>query len=308
MSLCSCSDHRPHYYRARCDTAGTFSRYGLHFVKPRCLRPDYTTHACGRTKADTIICRLYYVNNPSTNLDASLNIVTSLVQGIETSYQTASQQAPWSLQYRMFRDTIPPRHVTAMDVEGKPLPFAHTLQHHLYLSSLDQNRTYTCIQPPSGTNTVSAIPLNQQEPYALLLRHQFSSLWQPRHVLSLQQGTSYTAGLCTIQVGELRSIKEGPQSAGIQSPGVLVCISTVIGEDESEDSEGSANSVPSDEEEPLDLEYAQALIRDCWGQIKSNRDLGKSEVKEVMMALDSSKSREKDMAVRMWCEVLRLRG
>jgi hypothetical protein len=260
------------------------------------------------TKTDTTVCRLYYVNNPSTTLDASLNIVTSLVQGIETSYQTASQQAPWSLQYRMFRDTIPPRHVPAMDAEGKPLPFAHTLQHHLYLSSLDQNRTYTCIQPPSGTNTVSAIPLNQQEPYALLLRHQYSALWQPRHVLSLQQGTSYTAGLCTIQVGELRSIKEGPQSAGIQSPGVLVCISTVIGEDESEDSEGLANSVPSDEEEPLDLEYAQALIRDCWGQIKSNRDLGKSEVKEVMMALDSSKSREKDMAVRMWCDVLRLRG
>jgi hypothetical protein len=208
----------------------------------------------------------------------------------------------------MFRDTIPPRHVPAMDAEGKPIPFAHTLQHHLHLSSLDQNRTYMYIQSPSGANTVSAIPLNQQEPYALLLRHQFSALWQPRHVLSLQQGTSYTAGVCTVQVGELRSIKEGPQSGGIQSPGVLVCISTVLGADESDDTQESANAVTNDEDEPFDIEYAQALIRDCWSQIKSNRDLGKSEVKEVMMAHDSSKSREKDMVVRMWCEILRLRG
>jgi hypothetical protein len=265
-------------------------------------------HAFGIASADPTACRLYYVNNPSTNLDASLNMVTTLVQGIENSYQTATRQAPWSLQYRLFRDAIPPRHVPATDAEGKPIPFAHTLQHHLHVSSLEPNRTYICIQPPSGANTTSAIPFQQQEAHASLLRHQFSALWSPRHVLSLQQGTSYSAGLCTVQVGELRWTKEGPQSAGIQSPGVLICISTIVGADESEDAQESKNTVLNDAEEPADTEYAQALIRDCWSQIKSNRDLGKSEVREVMMAPDSSNSREKEMAVRMWCEVLRLRG
>jgi hypothetical protein len=242
------------------------------------------------------------VHNPSTNLDAALNTVNTLIQGIETSYQTATRQAPWSLQYRLFRDTIPPGNAQSTDADGKPKPFAHTLQHHLHLSSLDQNRTYTCIQPPTGTSTVSAIPLRQQESHALLLRHQFSALWQPRHILSLQQGTSYTTGLCSVQLGELRWTREGPQSGGIQSPGVVICISTIVGAE-------SPDDALEDGEEQPDFEYAQAMIRDCWSKIKNNRDLGKSEVKEIMMVQDNIKTfKEQEAAVRMWCEALRLRG
>jgi hypothetical protein len=156
---------------------------------------------------------------------------------------------------------------------------------------------------------VSAIPLRQQESHALLLRHQFTALWQPRHVLSLQQGTTYNAGLCTIQLGELRWTREGPQSAGIQSPGVLICISTIIGADGSDDPLESSSATLEDEQEQPDFDYAQSIIRDCWSKIKSNVNLGKSEVKEVMMAQDNTKAiQEKEAAVRMWCEVLRLRG
>jgi hypothetical protein len=256
---------------------------------------------------DPNFVRLYHVSNPTTNLDAALSTVNTLLQGIETSYQTATRQAPWALQYRLFRDTIPPGNVPAMDAEGKPKPYAHTLQHLLHLSSLDLNRTYTCIQPPAGGSTVSAIPLRQQEAHATLLRNQFSALWQPRHILSIPQGMSYSAGLCTIYIGELRATREGPQSGGIQSPGVLVCISISIGEDGPDDPT-SENIASENGAESLDFEFAQAMIRDCWNKIKINRDLGKSEVKEFMMATEDLKNQEKQSAIRMWCEALRLRG
>jgi hypothetical protein len=106
-----------------------------------------------------------------------------------------------------------------------------------------------------------------------------------------------------VHLGELRSTREGPQSGGVQSPGVLVCISTVVGADDPDDLVNSENA-----EEALDFDFAQAMIRDCWSKIKDNRDLGKSEVKEIMMATEDLKNQEKQAAVRMWCDALRLRG
>lgn len=142
----------------------------------------------------------------------------------------------------------------------------------------------------------------------MLLRNQFSALWQPRHVLSIQQGMTYVAGLCTIQIGELRSSREGLQTGGTLSPGVLVCISTNIGSDDSLDAQGPANIAPDDGQDPLDLDCAEALVRNFWNQIKGDRDFGKSEIKEVMMGSKTSQGQEKEAAVRMWCEVLRMRG
>ena len=201
------------------------------------------------------------------------------------------------------------------DAEGKPKPFAHTYQHLLHHTSYGQNRTYICTQPPGeqGKAIVASMPIRQQDAYATLVRYQEAALWTPRHVLSVQSGTAYTGGLCTIQVGELRATREGPQS-GVQSPGVLVCISTVVGADTSEDSQdpgykSTENDTALDVDEAPDFDYAQAVIRDCWGKIKEGRDLGKSDIKEVMMAQEDVKgSKETEAAVRMWCEVLRLRG
>jgi hypothetical protein len=252
--------------------------------------------------------RLYFVQNPTTSLETALNTVNTLVQSTETNYHTATRQGTWSLQYRLFRDVIAPSNAPSTDAEGKPKPFAHTLQHHLHLSSLDQNRTYTCIQPPTGTSIVSAIPSRQQQSYALLLRHQFAALWQPRHILTLLQGTTLNAGLCTVQLGELRWTREGPQSAGVQSPGVLICISTTIGADASGDPLESGTATLEEGDDQPDFAYAQAVIRDCWSKIKNNLNLGKSEIREVMMAQDiMTATQEKEAAVRMWCEVLRVR-
>lgn len=255
--------------------------------------------------------RLYFINNPSTALEASLGTVNSLIQSIETTFPTATRQGPWFLQYRVFRDTIPPG-LNSVDVEGKPKQFAHALKHLLHVSSLDQQHAYICNKPPTSKATVTGIPLRQQDAHATLVRHQFAALWQLRHVLSLQQGSTYSAGLCTIQVGELRSIREGPQSGGIPSPGVVVWISTVVGSDieKGTDDEGPSQATDTSlsDDEAVDFDYAEAIIRDCWNKIKASRDFKKTEVKEVMMAQEEAKGvKEKEAAVRMWCEVLRLR-
>ena len=153
--------------------------------------------------------------------------------------------------------------------------------------------------------------------YAALVRHQSAALWTSRHVLSVQSGVSYTSGLCTIQIGEVRSIREGPQSGAIQSPGIVVCISTVVGTDVSDDDNfdvsrsaqenGTAKDVNGDT--TVDFGYAEAVIRDCWAKIKEGRDLGRAEVREAMMAHENvSGTQERDAAVRMWCNILRLRG
>ncbi len=91
-------------------------------------------------------------------------------------------------------------------------------------------------------------------------------------MLSVQQGATFTGGLFTVQLGELRAVREGSQNPG--SPGVVVCVSTVAGS-ERDDDEGVLNGVKDEEE--VDFEFAQAAIRDFWVKIKEGRDLGRAE-------------------------------
>jgi len=62
--------------------------------------------------------------------------------------------------------------------------------------------------------------------------------------------------------------------------------------------------------EEVDIQYAQAVVRDCWSRIKNGRDLGRSEIREVMMASTTTnkKGQEQEAMVRMWCDALRMRG
>lgn len=98
----------------------------------------------------------------------------------------------------------------------------------------------------------------------------------------------------------------------MSSPGVVVCISTIAGGEQEENE--AHNDINSNGTEPVDFDFAQATIRELWGQIRAGRDLGRGEVKEVFMAPSDAglpadaKSEETDAIVRMWCEVLRLRG
>jgi hypothetical protein len=260
---------------------------------------------------------LYFISNPSTSVEASLSTVNSLAQSIETSFQSATRQPSWSLAYRAFRDVIPPGHQPPTGADGKPAPYVHSYQHMLHLSTLASNRTYIYAQPAGQSATTASIPLRQQDAHASMLRHQSSALWAQRHVLSVREGTSYSAGLCTIQLGELRATREGPQSGALLSPGVLLCITTVVGTDDADDGTDSGytsmdNGVPMDgtEQEDIDFEYAQAVIRECWNRIKEGKDLGRSEVREFMMApkLEARREQQREQAMHMWCDALRIRG
>lgn len=139
-----------------------------------------------------------------------------------------------------------------------------------------------------------------------MLRHQLAALWTPRHTLSIQNGAAYTGGLFTIYIGEVRALREG-QGPGVNSPGVVVCITTVAGGEEDEGAQSlevNGNGV-----EPVGFEFAQASIRELWGRIRAGRDLGRGEVREVFTAPKADvKTEETDAVVRMWCEILRLRG
>ena len=246
--------------------------------------------------------RIYLISNPSTNTETALTLVNQLISGVETSFPTAVRQPPWTLQYRVFRGTLPSNYHPPTDAQGTPIQYAHTFQHMLHLSSLEPNRTFICTQPPAGTSTVSAIPLNQQDSHISLLRNALAALWQPRHALFIQAGTIYAGGVCTVQIAELRSKRDGAQSGAVQSPGVVVCISTAVGPDESD-------GITAQEEDALDFGDAQTIIREFWARIKIGKDLGKADVREIMMAPKYVQGlREKDAVARMWCDVLRLRG
>ncbi|RMZ67013.1 mediator complex subunit med20 [Pyrenophora seminiperda CCB06] len=242
---------------------------------------------------------LYFIPNPSTNIDTAVATVNTLIQGIESSFQNAIRQTPWSLSYRAFRDTVP------TGADGTSTPYEHSYQHLLHLSSLALNRTYIYAQPAAQPGAVTSIPLKQQDGYASLFRYQFTALWAPKHTLSVKDGTSYSGGLCTIQIGELRTIREGPQSGTILSPGIVVCITTPIGAVDTDDSQDSGytstenrTAMDGDDQE-IDFEYAQTLVRECWRKIRDGRDLGRSEVREVMMTpvASAKKGQERDAAV-----------
>jgi hypothetical protein len=109
------------------------------------------------------------------------------------------------------------------------------------------------------------------------------------------------------------------------SPGVLVCVGTEVGDvggDEygvgQGDGEGEDSGYVSlnggirdgeDMEEDVDISDAEELIRGLWGTIRTGIDIGKAEVREVMLGKEGLKGKtHKEAVVRMWCEVLRLRG
>jgi hypothetical protein len=65
----------------------------------------------------------------------------------------------------------------------------------------------------------------------------------------------------------------------------------------------------SADEDTVDLEERQSEVRAVWTLIKSGIEFGKAEVREVMMGQEGVKEdAEKEAIVRMWCDVLRLRG
>jgi hypothetical protein len=143
-------------------------------------------------------------------------------------------------------------------------------------------------------------------------------MWAFRHSLTIPHGITYTCGQYTLHIGEIRMARSGPSaSSNLMSPGVVVCITAVSGAKNGDINEGEGGEdlgyVSMDglgaDEDTVDLEERQSEVRAVWTLIKSGIEFGKAEVKEVMMGQQGVKDdAEKEAIVRMWCDVLRLRG
>lgn len=131
-------------------------------------------------------------------------------------------------------------------------------------------------------------------------------------MLSVQNGATYSGGSFTVEIGEVRALREA-QGGGFSSPGVVVCVSTIAGGEEGVDNEDAEEKaikgLQNGDGAETDFEFAQATIRDLWGKIREGQDLGRAEVREVLMTPKAEGRRGSEEAtVRMWCDVLKLRG
>ncbi|KAF2794368.1 hypothetical protein K505DRAFT_27852 [Melanomma pulvis-pyrius CBS 109.77] len=294
---------------------------------------------------------LYFVPIHGATQDASANILAAIINGIESQFEFATRQSPWTLFHRLLRS------VPAPNAPVQP----QTYQHLLHVSYLGNAKTYCYIHPftppsqtpavklesslqassikpeptsqagtpqpsqsshttpttPSSYGTIISIPAYQAESHLGYLVHQLSPLWALRHALTIPQGITYMAGQYIFSIGEIRMARSGPSSSSnLVSPGVVVCITTVAGaktgdEDDIARADSGYASLDSsaEDEDSIDFEEVQAEIRAAWTAIKTGIDFGKADVREVMMRKDATKEEaEKEAVVRMWCEILRLRG
>ncbi|KAJ4294059.1 hypothetical protein N0V90_007748 [Kalmusia sp. IMI 367209] len=254
--------------------------------------------------------KIYYISNPSGQLQASIDFVKAIVAGIESNYPRVDKAGAWALNHRVLRD-VPPH-----SDDARP-NYAYSYQHLLHVTTISADRTYNLIQSPAqrlqnGTGAqssltpqalIASIPLSQTDAHFALLVNQMPLLWSPQRLLDVTNANIYQAGEFFIHVGELRSRRQGHASNTNNSPGVVVCICTHVGSPEADIDD---SSIPADES-PTDFEYAQESIRDIWNTIKKDLILGRSEVREYMqIAQDFGRDEEqaREAVVRVWCEAL----
>ncbi|KAF2477459.1 uncharacterized protein BDR25DRAFT_299390 [Lindgomyces ingoldianus] len=187
-----------------------------------------------------------------------------------------------------------------------------------------QSSTLSLSLTPAASGSIIAIPSSQSDSHISFLCNQFSPLWGFRQALQIPNGMTYTAGQFIIHVGEIRASRAGAASASsTTSPGVVVCV-TAVYEDELKDIQNKDyhNQDPDDlgftfldggsqdtTTEEVDWTDFECKVRAAWDVVKLGLDFGKVEVREVMMAKERPNAEgEIEATVRMWCEVLRLRG
>ncbi|PSN73849.1 hypothetical protein BS50DRAFT_566780 [Corynespora cassiicola Philippines] len=259
--------------------------------------------------------------------------VTTLITSIESQFKFASRQNSWNIHHRLLRSHNPPPTKTYDDDDGPstepPPPPPTSYQHLLHVSYLSQQRTWCYIhtpppeQPsnhgPANPDAIISIPQPQIESHFQLLVNTWAPLWQFRSILNIPQGHTFSAGQFTIRFGDIRSARQGTQAAIIPSPGVVVCITTTIGAPENDGSshnvgrDDSLNGGEAAQDEELDFEEARDVIRALWRSLKTGRDFGKSEPREVFMGKDGFEGKgnlekQYEAHVRMWCEIMRMRG
>ncbi|KAF2112595.1 mediator complex, subunit Med20 [Lophiotrema nucula] len=282
---------------------------------------------------------LYFIPAPTNAPEASTTVLNALINNIESKFDDAARQNPWGLVHRLLRSVVSP--------SAPPSQQTPNLQHVLQLSYLSTSRTYCYIHPSPPTTQVAAsvqvkneptsqaptplpqpaqssttagaekgtiisIPVAQSDAHMALLVNQLSSLWAFRHAMSLQNGITYNIGQFIINLGELKASRQGTTSmSNASTAGVAVCISTVADseEDQLDDSGYASLNGDADAEVEVDVSASQTAVRSLWDALKTGIEFGKTEPREYFMAPEVLKGeKQREAVVRMWCELLRMRG
>jgi len=177
-------------------------------------------------------------------------------------------------------------------------------QHLLHLSHhLDTAFVRVASPASDGASTHSStvsIPRDQLESLYSLLCSKFQALWTPRATLQVSSGYAYDLGEFIIRLGELRQAGNPPQPRG-----VVVAITSKEAADDGAAS-SSLDEAVSMRKEALtqeDYETTQALIQDLWLKF------GDTQAKQFTSSIPSADSLVHDFEeVKIWCDLLRLRG
>ncbi|KAF2015515.1 hypothetical protein BU24DRAFT_421819 [Aaosphaeria arxii CBS 175.79] len=286
---------------------------------------------------------LYFIPSHANTPDASHTTFTTLLNSIERHFEHAVRQGSWSLTHRMFRstpepnNTQPPQHklqhilYLTPQSTSRTYCFIHAFTPSNFGGAKTEPQSNAPTPQPGGSSqpggtprtdpgVVISIPSHNTETHTSFVGNQLQPLWAIRHILNLGNGVTYTVGQFTIHLGELEAVRTSA-TASSASPGVVVCISTVAAggeEDASQDDElrdmGYTSVSGADENgvngASSEFTGAEEAIRGLWAVLREGVDFGRAEVREVMMekeGLQASKFAESEAAVRMWCDVLRLR-
>ncbi|KAF2686346.1 hypothetical protein K458DRAFT_441892 [Lentithecium fluviatile CBS 122367] len=269
---------------------------------------------------------VFLISNPSAQLDASRKLVSALVHSIEAHAHSANRQPEaWTLTDLILRD-VPPQQSTQSNNNAPP--WTHSYMHNLHLSYLSPDSAYIFVQRPAlhppmkqeGAGQQAATPAYTASEMVQIPREQtaelynnhilpaWSQLWTPQRTLEVPYGIVYKIRDTTIHIGELHSKRQGPQSANVLYPGVVVCITRTCGT--SDDDLGLKQS--SDERlAPDDIADVQKDIHQLWKDVSAGVDFGKGETREFMQIVqdfEGSKEKEREAVVQMWAEALRMRG
>ena len=201
-----------------------------------------------------------------------LNSLATIKERLITKFDPTPASS-WGLDHRLLRST-------AASTNDKSPP---RFQHILSLAHRP-GKLYVAVSPAQpvqkdvGTkDTVITIRPQQGDAFFNLLKDRFGALWAFRSRVSIVNGVEYNVGEFKIRLGELRQIS-GQQ----QLRAVICCIET------SSMADGSAT---------------RAALSDLWAAI------GFTNIKEAFGTYSINPTTEEGFdEVRLWCDVLRLRG
>ncbi|KAF2751145.1 hypothetical protein M011DRAFT_102610 [Sporormia fimetaria CBS 119925] len=244
---------------------------------------------------------IFFVPTPTGNPDATAKTLATLTESLTSHPAAYPQDTPLTLHYRLLRSTP----------TDPPKPPETLPQHHLLsLSSISPEKTFCHVQKPTSESnntspTIIAIPVSSLDSHASFLTGPMGALWTPGHSIKAT-GETYILGETTIQLAALTQ-QRGDASHGAQtlSPGVVVCIGM---QNEDVDPEDIIGDEASMKRELADGGKAQ--IRALWDQFFSEcAGVNKNEVKEVNIGIEGmSEKTTRNALIKMWCEVLKLRG